>query len=132
MAHAFKTISAKPTFVTTRSTLYQSDYICIKKKNICYKNCNKLKINKNNLIIGQYTKENLENVCTISVIDPTQNPEPCGFNCNPCQNNSIVQINTSTLNVPFYCLYQIDPLGELFGKTQCGELNYTQYMTKLK
>jgi hypothetical protein len=22
----------------------------------------------------------------------------------------------------------IDPLGELFGKTQCGELNYTHYM----
>jgi len=160
MAHAFKTISAKPTFGTLKDNLYQSDYINRKKGlitfcntpskcNKIYKspnystynsfnlgryqlsldNCNILPVNKSNLIIGQYTKENLSNICTIQNIFPYTKPEPCGSNspCIPCQNNTPVIIDPSSIS-PFNFNHIIDPLGELFGTTQCGELNYTQYM----
>ena len=71
MAHAFKTISAKPTFGTLRENLYQSDYINRKKRIIAYckthsgcnnigsntntnalnlENCNVFPVNKSNLI----------------------------------------------------------------------------------
>ena len=161
MAHAFKTISAKPTFSTLKENLYQSDYINRKKGIITFcnssrcqrirfspsynvinsfnigsytlslYNSNTLPVNKSNLIISQYTKENLKDVCTISEIDPNVNPTPCGIDiyCDPCQNNNPVIIDpTLSGTQPFYYKYQIDPLGELFGKTQCGELNYTRYM----
>lgn len=160
MAHAFKTISAKPTFGTLRENLYQSDYINRKKglaifcnsPSVCYKiksapsynirnafnigrlslslnKCNKLAINKSNLIIGQYTKENLTNICTVSNIFPYSKPAPCSSvePCNPCQNNEPIVVDPVATK-PFYQTYQIDPLGELFGQTQCGELNYTHYM----
>jgi hypothetical protein len=162
MAHAFKTISAKPTFGTLRENLYQSDYINRKKGIITYckypstvvcnkirsgssynarnsfntgrlalslDTCNKWPVNKSNLIIGQYTKENLTNICTVSNIFPYSKPAPCSSDdpCNPCQNNDPVVINPAS-TTPFYQTYQIDPLGELFGQTQCGELNYTHYM----
>ena len=48
MAHAFKTIPAKPTFGTLTKAGYQSDYITNKKANLLYcnnrdkKNCDKL------------------------------------------------------------------------------------------
>jgi hypothetical protein len=161
MAHAFKTISAKPTFGTLTENLYQSDYINRKKGIITFCNspsvcqtirtapsynirnsfntgrlaltldkCNVLPVNKSNLIIGQYTKTNLTNVCTVSNIFPYSKPAPCSSNdpCNPCQNNDPVVIDTVTATKPFYQTYQNDPLGELFGKSQCGELNYTHYM----
>lgn len=162
MAHAFKTISAKPTFATLRENLYQSDYINRKKGVITFcnspsrcgrikfapsysainsfnighyklslENCNILPVNKSNLIIGQYTKMNLKDICTVQEIDPTVNPEPCSLSsCNPCQNSAAVIIdpNAPGNNYPFYWKYQIDPIGELFGKSQCGELNYTHYM----
>lgn len=164
MAHAFKTISAKPTFGTLRENLYQSDYIYRKKGIIttcnfpsrCQRikfapsyntrnsfniglytrsldNCNILPVNKSNLIIGQYTKLNLNHICTIQEIDPKVNPAPCGTGpdsipCDPCQNNKHIKIDPSTLTNPFYFKYQIDPIGELFGQSQCGELNYTHYM----
>ena len=161
MAHAFKTISAKPTFGTLRENLYQSDYINRKKGIItvcnspsrCQRirvapsynirnsfniglyvlsldNCNILPVNKSNLIIGQYTKTNLTDVCTVSNIDPNINPVPCSSNlpCDPCQNNTPVIIDPVSAITPFYYTCQIDPLGELFGQTQCGELNYTHHM----
>ena len=160
MAHAFKTISAKPTFGTLRENLYQSDYINRKKGIIsfcrspssCQNTCQKIKVapsydkinsfnlgrfldrynvflnNKTNLVIGQYTKENLNNVCTVSPLSPYTKPAPCGpdIPCTPCQNNNVVIIDPTNT---FYNDYIIDPLGELFGKTQCGELNYTDYNT---
>ena len=160
MAHAFQTISAKPTFGTLRENLYQSDYINRKKGIITYcksrsacqrikvapsynirnsfniglydlklKNNNIYPVNKSNLIIGQYTKSNLNNVCTISNIFPYSKPAPCSYDnpCNPCQNNNSVIIDPAS-TTPFYETNMIDPLGELFGKSQCGELNYTHYM----
>lgn len=114
MAHAFNVIPAKPTFGTLREHLYQSDYINRKKRIIALSCRSKNKvvssINKNNLIIGLYTKENLQNVCTISTITS-----------HSCNN---VEIEPNKI---LYQNYVIDPLGELFGNTQCGELNYTQY-----
>jgi|Laugresbdmm110dd_1035094.scaffolds.fasta_scaffold43869_1 hypothetical protein len=136
MAHAFKRISAKSTFGTLQEELYQSDYINIKKEQ-----CNKTKeqyntiivpINKTNLIVGQYTKLNLYNACTVSNGPPPSTP--CEFNndCNPCQDDNLVIINpsatSSSYSDAFYLNYTIDPLGELFGKNSCGILNYTNYM----
>lgn len=154
MAHAFQTISAKPTFGTLRPNLYQSDYINRKKANITFckapTHCNKpreftsyanlnlfkrslesynvLSSNKSNVIIGQYTKSDMADVCTVSEINVT--PTPCGNiePCDPCQINDPVQIDDEYSTEPFYFKYQIDPLGELFGKSQCGELNYIKYM----
>lgn len=162
MAHAFKTISAKPTFGTLKENLYQSDYINRKKGilTLCHSvsrcqriklassynirnsfnigrhsqsldNCNILPVNKSNLIIGQYTKQNLKDICTVSNIVPTIQPPPCGsefYPCDPCNPNEPIEIQPSTATNPFYFSYQIDPLGQLFGKSQCGELNYTHYM----
>lgn len=162
MAHAFKTISAKPTFGTLRENLYQSDYINRKKGIITYckssaycqkinrapsydrinsynlgsytlalDKCNIIPVNKGNLIIGQYSKTNLADVCTVSSLIPYTAPAPCGYDnpCSPCQNNTPVIIDPSASpGTVFYQNYSIDPLGQLFGKTQCGELNYIHYM----
>jgi hypothetical protein len=154
MTHAFAPIPAKPTFGTLRENLYQSDYLNRKKAKYAYcrtpSYCNKIKIansydlinsyklgrysrnletcniipiNKGNLIMGQYTKLNLKNVCTVS--NGTPSTKPCG-KCDPCQDNtSVVLVDTG---VPFYFDKTIDPLGELFGSSQCGELNYTGHM----
>jgi hypothetical protein len=87
-----------------------------------------LPVNKTNLVIGQYTKLNLDNVCTVANGPPPT--DYCSYEnpCNPCQNNTSVIIDTSTTSLPFYWGKTIDPLGELFGSSQCGELNYTKYM----
>jgi hypothetical protein len=130
MARTFNNSSAKSTFGTLRQEVYQSDYINNKKKS----GCNKLLFatNKSNLIIGQYTKLNLSNVCTVSVGPPPS--KSCEFDdCNPCNNSTTVKINPqagegSLAQVPFYTIYTIDPLGELFGRTPCGILNYTNSM----
>jgi hypothetical protein len=59
------------------------------------------------------------------------NGPPPSNDCNPCKNaegeDDIVKIDASA-DYPFYFYYTIDPLGELFGKTSCGTLNYTNYM----
>jgi len=158
MAHAFKTISAKPTFGTLQPNLYQSDYINRKKGIIvfCKRECicknikvapsydiknsfnlglrfnrlNNIHNNKSNLIISQYTKENLKNVCTVSPIVPSV-PSYCSNSdpCDPCQNNGPVIIDPLNSTTTFYNEYNIDPLGQLFGNSQCGELNYTAYQT---
>ena len=114
-------ISGNPTFGKINENMYQSDYIN-KKKNMnkeckkrCVMNvntCEKFPINKSNLIKNKYVTMNLENVYTVSKIFPPYVP---------------VKIDESDI-IPFYYNYQIDPLGSLFGLSQCGELNYTEYM----
>jgi len=157
MAHAFAPIPAKPAFGTLKENLYQSDYINRKKAKYTYcrtptycqkmtnvasygklysynlgryshslDNCNVIPVNKGNLIMGQYTKLNLQNVCTVSAGPPPSQPCSSDAPCNPCQNNDPVTIDPSSDT--FYLNYTIDPLGELFGASQCGELNYTRYM----
>jgi len=158
MAHAFAPIPAKPTFGTLKENLYQSDYLIRKKAKYAYcrtpSYCNKIKIansydlinsynlgrysrnletcniipiNKGNLIMGQYTKLNLKNVCTVSKGTPPTHPCSNDLPCDPCQNNDPVTLDPNT-SVPFYFDKTIDPLGELFGSSQCGELNYTGHM----
>jgi hypothetical protein len=128
MSQAFKT------FGTIRENLYQSDYInrkkrrvnccnvspcCKKNKLYCKNNLNTF--NESNLIYGQYSALDLQNVCTVSNGPPPTEPES-----KPCLNQDVI-INPADSN-PFYLSHTIDPLGELFGRTQCGELNYTHYM----
>ena len=106
MSRAFNVIPAKPTFGTLGEVIYQSDYLEVKKARVL---CKKTKIpyrcNKTDLVTGQYLKMNLNGVVTVS-------------------SNNI----DSTSKAPFYDSNVIDPIGELFGNTQCGELNYTNYL----
>lgn len=148
MAHAFNTNPAKQAFGNIRQNMFQSDYIKRKKaistlhstrwnKNNVYgyetkyllnrgkyyygiNNCDVLPVNKKNLIAGQYTKMDLQDVCDITTFttsDPSGNE--CLDGCTP------VQLDTAVI---FYENYVIDPCGQLFGKSQCGELNFTHYM----
>jgi hypothetical protein len=141
-------------FGSLKENLYQSDYIRRKIGKSVYCNapsyCNQIKsansyntvnlfnlgrysrnlqanhiiaINKTNLIMGQYTKSNLEGVCTAIPTPPCVSID----SCVPCAEKYPVPISNQDLN-PFYWNNTIDPLGELFGNTQCGELNYTKYM----
>jgi hypothetical protein len=156
MAHAFKTISAKPTFGNTRTPAYQSDLTSHKKfqqlycassfpcKKVTQTNnyadlylfksnnapscCQNFPVNKSNLIAGQYTLLDLINVCTASKQSTTNPVIP--FVCNTPVMMS-VDPSTGTWgsgSTSFYQDVSIDPNGELFGNTQCGELNYTEYM----
>ena len=91
---------------------------------------NVLPFNKSNLIIGQYTKLNLDSICTISYLPPydAEQTNQCDSqHCNSCPNYAPIIIDTHT-DIPFYEKYIIDPIGQLFGSSQCGELNYTKYM----
>jgi len=107
MSRAFTVIPAKPTFGILSDVIYQSDYLEIKKARICNKGKRSPYIcGKNDLVVGQYLKMNLNGVTTVS-------------------SNSIV---APTKKIPFYESNNIDPIGELFGNTQCGELNYTSYL----
>lgn len=139
------------TFGTLRENLYQSDYLerktalqiyCNNRHN-CYnkqaanyerknlynlgqyaqslRSCNIIPINKTNLIVGQYAQMNLNGVCTVIP------GAPCSNSCKACVNKTPVKLKPS-LTTPFYMTNTIDPLGQLFGNTPCGELNYTRYM----
>lgn len=60
------------------------------------------------------TIENLKDIVTVSSISSgIQSIEP-----------TFVDIITSSSPKPFYQLYKIDPRGELFGNTPCGEANF--------
>lgn len=91
-------------------------------------NNNSIPVNRSNLIFGQYSKLDLNNVCTVSKGAPPNKYCSVENPCNPCQNPGTVIIDTSVTAEPFYFGQTIDPLGELFGSSQCGELNYTKYM----
>ena len=142
MSYAFS--SAKSTFGTLQEKINQSDFINRKKKKNLFCNnqtvCNRLAVlnnankcnvfstNKYNLIIGQYSKTDLKNVCVISLGSPPT--EHCSdLNpCNPCQTTAQVPIVISSSATPLHETHTLDPLGELFGNSQCGELNYNKYM----
>lgn len=152
MAHAFRTVSAKPTFGTVNNILNQGDYLQRKKGILFYSltsNCNlnccnklirvnnyynkylfgsanlinkqnNIPFDKQNLVAGQYTYMDLSGVCCVTDISLCNSISLCPCPC---------PINVETATEPFYFTNLIDPFGQLFGNTQCGnELNYTQYM----
>jgi len=141
-------MSAKATFGNLKNTLNQKEYITNKKnKLLCCQNTGiytnyelrnainfnylrKLSINKSDLLVTQYTKSDLKDVCVISLGHPPS--IHCDYNnsCNPCLTTDQVPINASS-EEPFYYNQTIDPLGELFGLTPCGELNYVKYMVPM-
>ena len=130
----FNFVSAKPTFGTLKTQMSQSDYINRKKekyiipklynKSNFANNANNVNINTSNLIFGQYSKLNLTNVCTVSKGAPPSKYCSSIIPCNPCQNTDTVTLSST---IPFCWGQTIDPLGELFGSSQCGELNFTKY-----
>jgi hypothetical protein len=156
MAHTFKPIPGKPAFGTLTQVVYQGDYISNKKAKLLYclnsdkTSCNKLTkainygqynlynkgrylnaltngcilpFNKTNLITGQYSKMNLDSVCT--VIDGY----PCSQidSCPGCEIGASVNADINATE-PFYQTNTIDPVGNLFGKSECGINNFTRYM----
>jgi len=135
MAHAFKITPAKSAFGNIKESIHQSDYIdrvkhknsscgrikCnhqyksyYKSKQIINTKCD-LSFNKNNLESNLFTKQNLKDVCIITQEGPTCNQN----NCNTGYNYSGTQ--------PLYYNFTIDPCGQLFGKTQQGVLNFTNF-----
>jgi hypothetical protein len=92
--------------------------------------CNIIPVNKTNLVASQYSKLNLQNVCTVNAGPPPLQPFSSGQQNYSC-NSTPVQINPNNpanANAPFYFNYTIDPVGAEFGITPCGALNYTEYM----
>ena len=104
--------------------------------------CRLFPFNKSNLIAGQFTGLDLINVC-VAINQPIPNEVgQCAETfsekeCIGCDNPVKMQVdmtpgaNYGKWNGGLYNFYQdvyIDPIGELFGNSQCGELNYTHYM----
>jgi hypothetical protein len=94
--------------------------------------CNIIPVNKTNLVASQYSKLNLQNICTVNAGPPPLQPFLYGESNYSCNSNPVI-INPNnptnlTATTPFYYGYTIDPVGAEFGVTPCGALNYTEYM----
>ena len=105
---------------------------------------NRTLYNKNNLVAGQYSKLNLNNICVSIPSEPKysnsdyMSPDGrCAYcvDTNLASNNTKINVNclgqyVDPLGnvVPFYQDNTIDPEGQLFGNSQCGELSFTTYM----
>jgi len=145
----FTPIPAKPTFGSNQNCyMYASDYINNKKIKYQMSNSNtnsstnsiifnypsnyqtdstqgnlllfnryrypKKNYNLFNLNSGLYTNLDLKN---INVLETTTNPTKTPTSINP------------SFTSPFYENYTIDPNGSLFGNTECGINNYTNFRT---
>jgi hypothetical protein len=88
------------------------------------KNCPIIPCSKDNLVISQYTKMNLKDVCVVIDSPPCSNPDTL---CSPCETKDTFTIDIDSTS-PFYQNNTIDPQGELFGKTECGVNNFSRYM----
>jgi hypothetical protein len=154
MAHTFKNISAKPTFNSINNLMTQNDIInkrkqqhlfCLTNKNQCNKminahdynqyylfkdysviKCDKMPVHKNSLVSGQYTSLDLNNVCVASKNHFTNTTISCDKNIAM---NVDANGNWNGGMSSFYDDVFIDPFGQLFGLSQCGELNFTEHMT---
>jgi hypothetical protein len=154
MAHAFKSIPAKPTFGTLTKAGYQSDYISNKKAKLLYcnndnkPNCNKLTKASNydqfNLFYkGRYLNQ-LNKGCILPFdktnliagqyskmnlkdVCTVSTGSPCSLidSCGGCSSGAIVDVASTE---PFYQVNTIDPLGSLFGRSACGTNNFISYM----
>ena len=123
MAYAFK---AKPAFGTLIKSQYQSDYILNKKNKNVNVNVNNYERylflkKKSNIIAGLYYKMNLNNVCVVNDGPPCSNVDTCDICLTPAK----IDINSVE---PFFQTNTIDPLGALFGNSECGVNNFTHYM----
>lgn len=119
------------TFQKFHNTIHQSNYIQ-RKKYQCKKTCIQqypisCSYNKKSINAGLYYVSNLQNVC--SVINQPMCEDV--YNCDKCKDTFMMNVDMSSGNwttEPFVNEAFIDPIGNLFGKNQCGELNYTFYM----
>jgi hypothetical protein len=101
------------------------------------KSCNVLPFDKTNLIANLYSKMDMEYACSFTNGLPCVNPEltyasdscglvpPCCYDA--CKGSKTLTVGTNATN-PFNFTNTIDPVGDLFGKTQCGTENFTHYM----
>jgi hypothetical protein len=66
---------------------------------------------------------NLTSVCVVG------NGNPCSLidSCVGCETPAKIDAS-STVTEAFYQINTIDPLGQLFGRAQCGINNFTRYM----
>jgi hypothetical protein len=120
------------------SSSYENKYLFyLGRYSLGLETCNILPVNKSNLIMGQYTSMNLNNVCEAINQPPPNTLIDCNStnyeSCTTCDTPINMNVNPTTGqwnsgNTKFYQDIYIDPIGELFGNTQCGELNYTQLM----
>ena len=76
-----------------------------------------------NMTLYCNTKMNLTSVC--AVIDGN----PCSLidSCVGCETPASIDASPLAIE-PFYQTNTIDPLGQLFGRAQCGINNFTRYM----
>jgi hypothetical protein len=149
MSRLFQPIPAKPAFGVLKKNFYASDYIQNKKLKQAFsysiknktrtnlsqsqlmnlKNCelfnsmvyNKVDLDNTELISGLYSKENLNGVVCICIIENNVNPKT---GLPKCDFPTVIDVAKQ----PFYTYYNIDPTGYLFGNTECGLNNYTNYM----
>lgn len=101
-------------------------------------NCTLLPFNKTNLIVNLYSKMNLEYACTLingfpcAPLESSSGCDEVGAvpQCckNACLNDKTINVNPINA-VQFNLTNTIDPVGNLFGKNQCGILNFTHLMT---
>ena len=100
------------------------------------KRCNILPFNKSDLIVNLYSKMNLKDTCTMINGFPCINPELSDVSCSligpnipkccsyACSGNKTID----NIDKAFNWNHTIDPVGELFGNSQCGIENYIHYM----
>ena len=99
-------------------------------------NCTLLPFNKTNLIVNLYSKMDLKNACTLIdgfpcvpfELNPSCDevgaiPQCCK---NACPNDKTIDVSSTA--VQFNLTNTIDPVGNLFGNTTCGILNFTHFM----
>lgn len=85
-----------------------------------------IQVNKTNLPINLVSAMNLEGACEI-ITQPLCNLD----NCTKCSGPPVPITLTASgtwFGKPFYQANYLDPIGALFGNTQCGELNWTRYL----
>lgn len=118
-------MSGRAAFGSFKNNMYQSELINKKKDNAVQCPCrcpNRCRLrafpnnryqsyNKYNVVAGQYYELDLKDVTTVNNITSTP-----------------VVINPNETLTPFYYTNTIDPYGQLFGNTECGIFNYTNYI----
>lgn len=82
-----------------------------------------------NLVTGQYSKINLEGVCQTMYQPSCVNTNNCGSKCAVPFRMVIDSVNGRWMSgtSAFYNDVIVDPLGQLFGNSDCDKLNYYRY-----